>query len=171
MGWNMSNYVNYIFTIIGLGMVIISIFLIFSDRLKGEGLYFDIYVKEQEIRKSIADAEEMIDELKYTSEAVINEIEQNINDFREYFKEIKERETKQPIYNEINIQNKDFLNEEENTKKEENLPKINNRINEIYEYYNEGMEIEEIAKKLDIGKGEVSLILSLRSGVVKNGNV
>lgn len=152
-------------------MIIISLFLIFSDRLKGEGIYFDIYVKEQEIRKAIADADEMIDELKYTSEAVINEIEQNISDFRKYFKEIKTKDIEQSIAIKTVTENADFSNKDENIIKEEKMPQINEKMNRIYEYYNEGMEIEEIAKKLDIGKGEVSLILSLRNGVVKNGNL
>lgn len=166
----MNNYVNYLLTIIGLGITIISLFLIFSDRLKGEGLYFDIYVKEQEIRKAITDADEMIDELKYTSEAVINEIEQNISDFRKYFKEIKTKEIDQSII-EVVTESTNSPNKGSNTIKEEKISQINEKMSKIYEYYNEGMEVEEIAKKLNIGKGEVSLILTLRNGVVKNGNV
>lgn len=166
----MNNYVNYLLTIIGLGITIISLFLIFSDRLKGEGLYFDIYVKEQEIRKAITDADEMIDELKYTSEAVINEIEQNISDFRKYFKKIKTREIDQSII-EVVTESTNSPNKGSNTIKEEKISQINEKMSKIYEYYNEGMEVEEIAKKLNIGKGEVSLILTLRNGVVKNGNV
>lgn len=166
----MNNYVNYLLTIIGLGITIISLFLIFSDRLKGEGLYFDIYVKEQEIRKAITDADEMIDELKYTSEAVINEIEQNISDFRKYFKKIKTKEIDQSII-EVVTESTNSPNKGSNTIKEEKISQINEKMSKIYEYYNEGMEVEEIAKKLNIGKGEVSLILTLRNGVVKNGNV
>lgn len=166
----MNNYVNYLLTIIGLGITIISLFLIFSDRLKGEGLYFDIYVKEQEIRKAVTDADEMIDELKYTSEAVINEIEHNISDFRKYFKEIKTKEIDQSIIEDV-IQNTNSTNKGNNTVKEEKVSQINEKMSKIHEYYNEGMEVEEIAKKLNIGKGEVSLILTLRNGVVKNGNV
>lgn len=166
----MSNYVNYFITIIGLIIIIISLFLIFSDRLKGEGLYFDLYVKEQEIKKAIIDADEMIDELRYTSEAIISEIEQNINDFRKYYKEIKAKETEQASINETILGNTNVLNREEKSIVKEEIPK-NNKSDEIYKYYNEGMKIGEIAKKLNIGKGEVSLILSMRNGVVKDGNV
>lgn len=166
----MSNYVNYFITIIGLVIIIISLFLIFSDRLKGEGLYFDLYVKEQEIKKAIIDADEMIDELRYTSEAIISEIEQNINDFRKYYREIKSKETEQASINETILGNTNVLNREEKSIVKEEISK-NNKADEIYKYYNEGMEIGEIAKKLNIGKGEVSLILSMRNGVVKDGNV
>lgn len=167
----MNNYMNYLLTIIGLGMIIISLFLIFSDRLKGEGLYFDLYVKEQEIRKAISDADELIDELKYTSEAVINEIEHNIVDFKNCFKEIKTKEIDQPIIHDISKENAGFLINKYDADKEGKIIQNNRKADTVYKYFDEGLDIGEIAKKLDIGKGEVSLILSLRNGVVKNGNV
>ena len=52
---------------------------------------------------------------------------------------------------------------------EENRSK--NKMDCVYEFYNKGMKIEEIAKELNMGKGEVSLILSMYNGVFKNGNV
>ncbi len=160
----MFNYANYFLTLIGLGMIMVSLFLIFSDKLKGEGLYFDLYVKEQEIRKAIAEADEIIDELKYTSEALVDQIEHSINEFKTSINEIKESE----IGNISTIK----------TVSDDNIGKVvldksdsNKKTNMIYEYYNKGMDVAEIARLLDIGKGEVSLILSLYNGDVKNGNV
>lgn len=160
----MINYANYFLTLIGLGMIIVSLFLIFSDKLKGEGLYFDLYVKEQEIKKAISDADEIIDELKYTSETLIDEIEQNINILRNYLNEVKEKEVNLAKSNNVVLKNSinETVKEEEDT---------SNKINRIYEYYSQGMNSEEIAKSLGIGKGEVSLILSLYNGDAKNGDI
>ncbi len=159
----MINYANYFLTLIGLGMIIVSLFLIFSDKLKGEGLYFDLYVKEQEIKKAISDADEIIDELKYTSETLIDEIEQNINILRNYLNEVKEKEVNLAKSNNVVLKNS--INE---AVKEEDT---SSKINRIYEYYSQGMNSEEIAKSLGIGKGEVSLILSLYNGDAKNGDI
>ena len=159
----MINYANYFLTLIGLGMIIVSLFLIFSDKLKGEGLYFDLYVKEQEIKKAISDADEIIDELKYTSETLIDEIEQNINILRNYLNEVKEKEVNLAKSNNVVLKNS--INE---AVKEEDT---SSKINRIYEYYSQGRNSEEIAKSLGIGKGEVSLILSLYNGDAKNGDI
>ncbi len=158
----MINYANYYLTLIGLGMIIISLFLIFSDKLKGEGLYFDLYVKEQEIRKAIAEADEVIDELKYTSEALIDEVDHNITVLKKFLddvKVIKENELNKGAIDE----QKSKLGIDENH--------TNAKANLVYEYYNKGIEIAEIAKLLGIGKGEVSLILSLYNGDAKDGDV
>jgi len=160
----MFNYANYFLTLIGLGMIMVSLFLIFSDKLKGEGLYFDLYVKEQEIRKAIAEADEIIDELKYTSEALVDQIEHSINEFKTSINEIKESEIG-------NISTIKTVSDDSIGKVVLDKSDSNKKTNMIYEYYNKGMDVAEIARLLDIGKGEVSLILSLYNGDVKNGNV
>jgi len=160
----MFNYANYFLTLIGLGMIMVSLFLIFSDKLKGEGLYFDLYVKEQEIRKAIAEADEIIDELKYTSEALVDQIEHSINEFKTSINEIKESEIG-------NISTIKTVSDDSVGKVVLDKSDSNKKTNMIYEYYNKGMDVAEIARLLDIGKGEVSLILSLYNGDVKNGNV
>ena len=171
----MGSYINYFITIIGLCIIIVSLFLIFSDRLKGEGLYFDLYVKEEEIKKAIADADEMIDELKYTSESIVNEVEQSINDFRRHYEEVREELNKANLeeLKRVNLSH-DSSDLNISTKSEKNMGEENrskNKMDCVYEFYNKGMKIEEIAKELNMGKGEVSLILSMYNGVFKNGNV
>jgi len=47
----MMNYINYLLTIVGIGMIIISLFLIASDKIRGEGIYYDLYMKEQELKR------------------------------------------------------------------------------------------------------------------------
>lgn len=142
----------------------VSLFLIFSDKLKGEGMYFDLYVKEQEIRKAITEADEIIDELKYTSEALVDQIDHSIKEFKESINKIKENEIKI-------IKDQEIISNENSKEVIKDKIDSNKKINMIYEYYNKGMDVAEIARLLDIGKGEVSLILSLYNGDVWNGNV
>ncbi|MDD2482519.1 MAG: hypothetical protein PHC44_02225 [Lutispora sp.] len=157
----MINYINYLLTIIGIGMIIISLFLIASDKIRGEGIYFDLYVKEQEIKKAIDDANEMIGEMVYTSEAVINQIEEHISSRRESLINISS-ETNKPI---VSMEEDKFISNDLQASKK------NKKEIDILKLFNGGMNVDNIAKKLDIGKGEVSLILSLNSGVIKDENI
>ena len=157
----MINYINYLLTIVGIGMIIISLFLIASDKIRGEGIYFDLYVKEQEIKKAIDDANEMIGEMVYTSEAVINDIEKHISSSRQSLINISS-EINKPIVS---------MEEDKCMPNDFQASKKNKKEIDILKLFNEGMNVNDIAKKLDIGKGEVSLILSLNSGVIKDENI
>ena len=154
----MINYINYLITIVGLGMIIISLLLIAADKIRGESIYYDLYMKEQEIKKAIEDADEMIGELVYTSEAVISEIEEYINNKRQLN---KSTEGEEAIYNE---------SKEEKILAGKSFPAVikTNKEIDVLDLFNEGMNIDDIARRLNIGKGEVSLILSLNSGVKNN---
>lgn len=167
----MMIYINYIFTIIGIGMIIISLFLIITEKIKGENIYYDLYAKEQDIRKAIDEANELISELIYTSETVVNEIEDHINNGAN-IKKVKEndndivvenKEKEVPAANNINIEveipkeNKDIIEANRKT-----------RIESILNMYNDKMSVDEIAKRLQMGKGEVALILSLNRGINSN---
>lgn len=157
----MINYINYLLTVIGLGMIIVSLFLIASDKIRGENVYYDLFMKEQEIKKTIDDADEMIAELLYTSETVINNIEKCISN------------TDQFLYNVENKTDKPDVNcgHEETMVKETSITIKTKKEKDILNLYNDGMKIDDIAKNLQIGKGEVTLVLSLNSGVKKNENI
>ena len=43
--------INYLLLALGIFTILISIILIFLDKLKGEDIYFNIDVKEQEMKK------------------------------------------------------------------------------------------------------------------------
>lgn len=162
-------YINYLFTIVGIGMIIVSLFLIIADKIKGENIYYDLCSKEQDIRKAIDEANEMISELIFTSETVVNEIENHIrngvnvklaNDIDNYV-DMKRKEGKNIMVEEEIEQESVEINDENRDAK----------VESILSMYNSKMSIEEIAKKLQMGKGEVALILSLNRGIKSNEGI
>ncbi|WP_073026332.1 DUF6115 domain-containing protein [Lutispora thermophila] len=165
----MMIYINYLFTIVGIGMIIVSLFLIIADKIKGENIYYDLCSKEQDIRKAIDEANEMISELIFTSETVVNEIENHIrngvnvklaNDIDNYV-DMKRKEGKNIMVEEEIEQESVEINDENRDAK----------VESILSMYNSKMSIEEIAKKLQMGKGEVALILSLNRGIKSNEGI
>ena len=155
---DMMNYINYLLTIVGIGMIIISLFLIASDKIRGERIYYDLYMKEQEIKKAIADAEEIVGELVYTSEVVISDIEEHISSMKQSYnnneKEIGKRAAD--------------IDENRKPNKDVPVPAKTKKEKDILDLFSKGMNVDDIAKNLQIGKGEVSLTLSLNSGVKNN---
>jgi len=165
--------INYVLTIIGIGMIIISLFLIISDKIKGENIYYDLSVKEQDIRKAIDEANELISELVYTSETVVNEIEEYIVNKRKHIKEednitseLTESESTEDTYTAI-----EAITEEIPMKEEKESLTYDKKEKDILKMYNDGMTVDEIAKNLQMGKGEVMLILSLSRGIKNNETI
>lgn len=154
----MMNYINYLLTIVGIGMIIISLFLIASDKIRGERIYYDLYMKEQEIKKAIADAEEIVGELVYTSEVVISDIEEHISSMKQSYNS-NEKEIGKLAAD---------IDENRKPNKDVPVPPKTKKEKDILDLFSKGMNVDDIAKNLQIGKGEVSLTLSLNSGVKNN---
>lgn len=154
----MMNYINYLLTIVGIGMIIISLFLIASDKIRGERIYYDLYMKEQEIKKAIADAEEIVGELVYTSEVVISDIEEHISSMKQSYNN-NEKEIGKLAAD---------IDENRKPNKDVPVPAKTKKEKDILDLFSKGMNVDDIAKNLQIGKGEVSLTLSLNSGVKNN---
>ncbi|MEA4962735.1 DUF6115 domain-containing protein [Lutispora sp.] len=152
------NYINYLLTIVGIGMIIISLFLIASDKIRGERIYYDLYMKEQEIKKAIADAEEIVGELVYTSEVVISDIEEHISSMKQSYNN-NEKEIGKLAAD---------IDENRKPNKDVPVPAKTKKEKDILDLFSKGMNVDDIAKNLQIGKGEVSLTLSLNSGVKNN---
>lgn len=155
---DMMNYINYLLTIVGIGMIIISLFLIASDKIRGERIYYDLYMKEQEIKKAIADAEEIVGELVYTSEVVISDIEEHISSMKQSYNS-NEKEIGKLAAD---------IDENRKPNKDVPVPAKTKKEKDILDLFSKGMNVDDIAKNLQIGKGEVSLTLSLNSGVKNN---
>jgi len=167
---------NYILLAIGVFTVLAATMLIFLDKLKGEDIYFNMDVKEQEIRKVIEDADDIIAELNYTSEMVVKEIEEKMRGLREDIRnlsaaaavntpaaEVVTGQTVKPLAG-ITRKKKKIIND---TAEKENPAdvKLNQKQQAVFEYASQGMSITDIAKQMNIGQGEVMLILSLKNEV------
>lgn len=54
-----THFINYILLAVGILTVLSTVIMIILDKLKGDDMYFNIDVKEQELKKVIEDAEEI----------------------------------------------------------------------------------------------------------------
>lgn len=167
--------INYVLLAIGIFVVLAAAMLIFLDRVKGEDIYFDMDVKEQEIKKVIEDADEIISELNYTSEMVVKEIEEKLSKFRDELKDLnnagtslKNAETNNTpaaIPTSFSPSKKKKIINDDKEKDKDAESKLSQKEQSVFDYASQGMSVTEIAKRMNIGQGEVMLILSLKNEV------
>jgi DNA-binding NarL/FixJ family response regulator len=166
---------NYIILAVGVFAVLAATMLIFLDRLKGEDMYFNMDVKEQEIKKVIEDADEIITELNYTAEMVVKEIEEKMRDLREDIKNLNNTTLNSTTVESITPQiakpsvivaskKKKVTNDDTGKDMSDDI-KLNQKQQTVFEYASQGMSVIDIAKQMNIGQGEVMLILSLKNEV------
>lgn len=154
---------NYLLLALGIFTILTAVILIFLDKLKGEDIYLNIDVKEHEIKKVIEDADEIISELNYTSEMVVKEIEERLISLREELKNIddavassKTTEKKKRTAPTMAASKKKKMTNDED---------LNPKHKAVLDYASQGMSVTDIAKRMNIGQGEVMLILSLKNEV------
>ncbi|HOE56589.1 MAG TPA: hypothetical protein PLL98_01515 [Bacillota bacterium] len=168
--------VNYVLLAIGIFTVLAAALLIFLDKVKGEDIYFNMDVKEQEIKKVIEDADEIIAELNYTSEMVVKEIEDKLNGFRNELNSLSNK-SKNSLAAEKNdnisvaapiavvpAKKKKIISDDKSNDKDPD-GKLSQKQQTVFDYASQGMSVTDIAKQMDIGQGEVMLILSLNNEV------
>ncbi len=168
--------INYVLMAFGIFAILAALMLIFLDKIKGEDIYFNIDVKEQEIKKVIEDADEIISELNYTSEMVVKEIEEKLKSMREEQRNIanaaintsiqEKKENVQPLISPvITPSKKKKITNDEVEKDNAFEGKLNPKQQAVFDYASQGMSVTDIAKQMNIGQGEVMLILSLKNEV------
>jgi hypothetical protein len=188
------HFVNYILLAIGIITVMTVVIMIFLDKLKGDDIYFNIDVKEQEIKKVIEDAEEILSELNFTSDVIVKEIEEKINNLNNIYRGVNDSIAKintrpaveQQIFQQPIIQQQPVMEPQPQRAVEKTTVPVkfkpitlsaqnkSNEINEkhekskskqemIFNLADQGTSIVDIAKKMNLGQGEVSLILSLKN--------
>lgn len=185
-----THFINYFLLAVGVLTVMAVVVLIFLDKLKGDDMYFNIDVKEQEIKKVIEDAEEILSELNFTSDVIVKEIEDKINNLNKVYRsvnnslailnskqpDVEKPQVQQPVMQQPVIQQEAPVVEKttvpvkfkpitmSSTGKsvlKEEKPKLKQEM--IYELADQGISVVDIAKKLNMGQGEVALILSLKN--------
>lgn len=185
--------INYILLAIGFITVLTAIIMIFLDKLKGDDMYFNIDVKEQELKKVIDDAEEVLSELNFASDIIVKDIEDKINSFNQLYKSasnnlahVSERPqmqevqpvqqvqpvlpVQQPIQQHTPVVERTTVPVKfkpitavsaSKFQHKEEAPKSKQQM--VQELADEGISIVDIAKKMNMGQGEVALILSLKN--------
>ncbi|MHB1392462.1 MAG: DUF6115 domain-containing protein [Clostridia bacterium] len=168
--------INYVLMAFGIFAILATIILIFLDKIKGEDIYFNIDVKEQEIKKVIEDADEIISELNYTSEMVVKEIEEKLKSLREEQRNlanaaintsvIEKKDNVPPVIAPIITASKKKKITNDNVEKDNAFEgNLNPKQQAVFDYASQGMSVTDIAKQMNIGQGEVMLILSLKNEV------
>ncbi len=166
-----ANFVNYIIMIVGIVTILAAVILIMVEKLKGEDLYFNIDVKEQQLKKVVEDAEEIISELNYISDVVVQEIEDKMKSLQEVQinpRNVPDVYNAKPIIAAVPITLKNKPSIEKNSIEKQNSMKLSPKQQSVYDYANQGLSVVDIAKKMNMGQGEVKLILSLKNEVFSN---
>jgi DNA-binding NarL/FixJ family response regulator len=166
--------------------------MIILDKLKGDDMYFNIDVKEQELKKVIEDAEEIQSELNFTSDIIVKDIEEKINAFNQLYKHaarsleqlnakpaaVEPQAPVQPVPQPVQQPIQQTAPHIERTvvpvkfkpvtavntnKTVQNEEQVKSKQQMIFELAEQGVSIVDIAKRLNVGQGEVTLILSLKN--------
>lgn len=181
-----TNFINYILLAVGILTLMAAVIMIFLDKLKGDDMYFNIDVKEQEIKKVIEDAEEILSELNFTSDVIVKEIEEKINNLNRIYRSVNnslaQLHTKpapaeqvvsqqpvlqtqaQPVIEKTTVPVKFkpmTITSQSKSMPREEKPKSKQQM--IFELADQGFSVVDIAKQMNMGQGEVSLILSLKN--------
>ena len=168
--------INYVLLAFGIFAILAATIFIFLDKVKGEDIYFDMDVKEQEIKKVIEDADEIISELNYTSEMIVKEIEEKLSGLRDELKNLNNSPVSAPVAEKkdnpptviptvITAGKKKKITNDDVEKENALDGKLSTKQQTVFDYACQGMSVTDIAKQMNIGQGEVMLILSLKNEV------
>lgn len=162
----------FISVIVGIVLVIISLIL---GAKRTEKIELDQYdsatEKQNELIKVIEDADDAIEQLNSISKSIFEEQEQKYQELLYLYQIIDNN--KQELLNMIKkVKFKDSENTLDETIKDENIKtddiknietnfSSNPIHNQIIDLYNSGKSVTQIAQQLNIGQGEVNLVLEL----------
>jgi DNA-binding NarL/FixJ family response regulator len=176
-----ANFINYFLLGIGIITVLVTLILIFVDKLKGDDMYFNIDVKEQEMKKVMEDAEEILSELNFTSDVIVKEIEEKITHLNKTYRNVNQSmeqiHARPAVIPQEPVAAAPSLPTEKNAvparfkpitvmtggKTITNKEKPKTKQQMIAEMAAQGISVVDIAKNLNMGQGEVALILSLKN--------
>lgn len=155
-----------IFFVISIGMIILIIGLVFiKEKNQGEHSSNKNENFEKELESQINEADKMLQELNHFSSYIKEELDNKYKELLFVYQLIDEKgkelsNDKIQLVSEKN--DKNSSDKDNNAHDLEALQILNNKnYDQIIKLYKEGNDISSIAKKLNIGKGEVQLILGL----------
>lgn len=155
-----------IFFVISIGMIILIIGLVFmKEKNQGEHSSNKNENFEKELESQINEADKMLQELNHFSSYIKEELDNKYKELLFIYQLIDEKgkelsNDKIQLVSEKN--DKNSSDKDNNDHDLEALQILNNKnYDQIIKLYKEGNDISSIAKKLNIGKGEVQLILGL----------
>ncbi len=120
----------------------------------------------QEIETLKTAAEQKVEEEKelISMEQLTGSEEKELSQLREFAKAIEESETEEKTKNVVMEEVKDTLEQQPEQVVQAEMKEKQNRNDEILTLHKQGMSVLEISKTLDMGQGEVKLIIDLFQG-------
>ncbi len=162
-------------SVIGITAILFSLVLILLDKKQSADYAARLEEEKRELAKVIEDSEQMLDELNKFSDYVINQVDKRSTQLAAMMSKIDEQMGK--LKDQIPEPPKEVKIEtvipqtavESPEKSPIRSDVINNKHREVLAMVEKGMSDAEIAKALNMGKGEVQLILGMNINKLKTG--
>ncbi len=161
------------------GLVVVFILVLWSMYYRHVCMKYinEMNSKKKELKEIIEDAKDMIEELNKFSDYIVTQMDIknkelliNLKAYDEKLNSLEAKANKYSYKNEPVIENVyidqveypeyDYAEKNINNGREK-APQISNKYKQVIEMSNQGMSCTEIARELNIGKGEIELILEL----------
>jgi len=182
---------------VGISLILISIIMVLWDRKKDAEEKREYISVKNKLEELLEDSGEMVDELNRFSDFILSKIDKKCSDYMKLINSVPDEESdvaeaqeiskktvaetaaafvpmsmaSDPEIREINTVNEAVIFTEEleaaASSAEESNKGVFNKHNEVIKLFEEGMSDAEIAKALNIGKGEVQLIVGLNLHKIK----
>lgn len=180
--------------IIGIILILFSIIMVMFDRKRDLVEKSEIISIKNELQELLEDSNEMVDELNRFSDYIITKVDEKCCEYMNLIKSVPDSKVASarsaeikdspaavvdlpfniPIVTEgsdIDIKNEEILFSEDvkplGTVTESRNNDISHRHGEVIKLFEAGMSDSEIAKALNMGKGEVQLIVGLNLHKIK----
>lgn len=149
-----------------VGIVVVIIGLLMKNPSRFPKRDAEEWKKEEALEKAMDEADVMIQEMNRFSEHIINEIENKHRELLflyqlidEKHQQVREMYGQKETFKKDSRKNGDLMPQID----EKNMSPIekNPRYQEIRKMYEQGISISQIAKQMNIGQGEVQVILEL----------
>ncbi len=163
--------------IVGILLLVFALFLFTVDNKNSPNQYFEASNTIRALETSVEEIEKTMDELNATAKTIFDELDGKYNELLFLYQLIdaKKTETAQTYHlteaagsggklkagNGRKAQAFQAESLQQGPLKQDSKAMDNPRLKEILALKNEGMTVSDIAQKLDMGQGEVKLILEL----------
>lgn len=177
---------------IGICLIIVSIVMVMLDRKRDLDEKNEIVSLKNELRELLEDSSDMVDELNRFSDYIVNKVDEKCSEFNKIMsdsnvtiKPLNEEVSKaksvqdnsEHVYKTVEeLEKSEFLDDEIafsdeiqpiSPKPEESTTSKNQKHDEVMKLFEAGMTDSDIAKALNMGKGEVQLIVGLNLHKIK----
>lgn len=169
----MLNFIIFLLFFVGVCFIIYSVFKFKPvDNTSSQALTEETL---QKLQAAINDADNALEEINSLSQNIFDEMESKYKELLYLYSSINQKQngmqnvtSSNSSFNQTNYINsgakQQTVNEKDNVNFMNEFNSINPKHNEILQLSKRGMSVSEIAKKLNLGQGEVRLVLEMGKG-------